>query len=238
MISFGEVRLGVGGDLACGRCVSAAEETPFAAEQIEPLLRGLAAEWGADPGPNVIFTGYEPFSHPDLPRLVADARAAGFRRVCLRTDAGALAIGGNARGVVGAGVTQLEVVVLGGSDESHDSLARRQGLLQAAGAGIAAFLAEGASHAQPLRVGALIPLCRHTIGEAPAAVAWAARAGADSVRFDAAGLRLSARELPLLRAALDTATINGVAAWVTGAVDAPLSPAYLRGPYDVAAVSA
>lgn len=215
MLTFFEVRIGTDTAPACALCASsaqAAERSPVPLEQIAAELLRVARGWAHGPGPNVTFTGFEPFAHPELPDIIGAARSAGFVRVRLRTDAGALATGVNARGAIEAGVRQLDVVGLG-PDDVHDRLSGHPGLAAASAAGLAAFHAAAEGVRVPVAVTGFVPVCRHNVQFAPGAVARLAALGAVAVHLD--GSRCPRQHMPFVTAALDTAAVNGVAGWVS-----------------------
>jgi hypothetical protein len=169
-----------------------------------------------EPRPDgVVFSGFEPFAHPTLPDAIAVAIEDGFERVRLQTDGGALAVHGNAEGAFAAGVRHLEIVLLG-DPETHDRLACREGLFEAAVRGVDAFKAAASSAGSDIFVSGVLPLCAHNVGVAAAAVASFARLGAEAVELDAGRLSGAGRERDAILAALDTATVNGMHAWVRG----------------------
>jgi len=54
---------------------------------------------------------FEPFKHPDLPRIVTALTGAGVRRIAARTDATALVNPADARGCIDAGIRAFEVPI-------------------------------------------------------------------------------------------------------------------------------
>lgn len=230
MITFAEVAIGSGGICGCSRCGGPAGMARSVGRIITDLEQS-GSDWSAGPGPNVVFTGFEPFAHPELPAIVEAAVSRGFERVRLRTDGGALSRPGNAAGVLGAGVHQLEVVILGGPD-THDALSGRAGLFQSASAGAAAFLSEATRLGKRVAVSGHVPICRHNIAETPAAVAALASFGATAVHIDASAYDDARSEAPqLIAAALETATVNRLAAYVTG-WDGRIDPVFTRAPWE------
>lgn len=214
MITFVEVSIGSGGVVRCDRCPGAgALREPRAAAAVSAALVDAAADWTHGPGPNVLFTGFEPFSHPELPLLIASATSACYRRIALRTDGGALASGGNARGAVQAGVRIVELVLLA-DGPAHDSLSARSGLFAQACSGAAAFRDAGRTAGARVALVGLVPVCKHNVEYAPAAVARLAALGAVAVRLEASGL--DERHHGAVRAALHTAAVNGIAGYLTG----------------------
>lgn len=219
MIEFALVTLGEGGIVPCSRC-RAVSPSPL---RVESVIAQLDAARAAGHS-GVAFVGFEPFAHPDLPRIVAYAGDAGFERVRLRTDAGALSSPGNAPGVVGAGVRQIEVVVLGDAQE-HDRMAGRQGLFAAAGAGVASFRSAAEDAGEKVAISAYVPLCEHNQEVASIAVATACSWGVTAVHIDAERLAPSGATGALLDAAVETAIVNGVCGYVTGAGFGEYGPA-------------
>jgi len=159
--------------------------------------------------------------------------ACGAQRIRLRTDAGALAIPGNAAGVIHAGVRQIEVVLLGGDAATHDALAGRVGLFDAALEGLGEWASAALTQSAQIAVCALIPVCAHNLTQLPAAVSACASAGAVSVALRVpAALADSSAAREWIGAALDTGTVNGVWVSVQGAPadTLPRSPLYALSP--------
>lgn len=217
VLVFREVIIGEGGIAGCVRCAGRVSVAPRLAEEVGEDLRRAASELDR-PGPNVVFAGFEPFAHPELPTLVRLAVDAGYERIRLRTDAGALSSPGNAEGVLGAGVRQIEVVLLGAGDE-HDSLTGRSGLFAAAMQGVSRFAAVADASGLDVGITGLVPVCRHNVQHVPEAVAALASLGAVAVTIDA---RRRALDADVVRSALDTGTTGLVAVTVLGQeVEAP-----------------
>jgi len=221
VIAFFEVAIGDGGVAGCSECGRVAR-APRPAEDVVAELQDLAARRTAPGCDGIGFTGFEPFAHPALPQLINTAVSLGFDRIRLRTDAGALASGGNARGVLDAGVRHLEVVLLG-DEATHDRLTACPGLHAAASGGATSFLAAArqagpAAGANVVLTG-YVPICRHNAAFAPAAVAHLAALGAVAVQVDASAAGQKLRDAVL--AALETAAVNGIAGFVTGLGDDP-----------------
>ncbi len=217
MITFAEVTIGTGGVVTCGRCGRAPEPSPRSLASVAEELAQIARGWSLPPGPNVSFLGFEPFMHPQLPQLIAVAADEGCERIRLRTSGAALAQAGNAEGALHAGVRHLELVLLG-DPATHDRLSCREGLCAATASGAAAFTAAASSSRVDVCVAGLVPVCPHNASILPEAVAALAAMGATSVCFDARAHRWRPAEEPLLRAALDTAALNRLAAFVRGPV--------------------
>lgn len=218
MIAFSEVSIGTGAFVSCVRCAAekgALASSPRPAAEVLAELEQIARGWTHGPGPNCAFVGFEPFAHPELPRLIAAAAAAGFARIRLRTDGGALAQPGNADGALTAGVRQLELIVLA-EGEAHDKLTGRPGLSAASMRGVAAFTSAAERAGATVALSALIPVCAHAVAQLPHAVGAAAGLGATSVTLEVSALPQTPENTALVRAALDTATINRIAASVIG----------------------
>jgi hypothetical protein len=115
--------------------------------------------------------------------------------------------------VLDAGVRQVEVVLLGG-EEAHDRLTGRPGLHAAALAGMRTFRDIAQAAGLRVFVAGRVTLCRHNAAAAAFAVADLASVGALAVHIDVGTLRASDEEG--MRAALETAAANGLAAFVTG----------------------
>lgn len=233
MIEFAEIVIGSGGIAPCAACGAPEPRVLRASAEIVAEIESRAHGWSAGPGPNFALVGTEPFAHPDLPALVAAAVACGAQRIRLRTDAGALAIPGNAAGVIHAGVRQVEAVLLGGDAATHDALAGRAGLYDAALEGLSAFTSAALAQRAHVAVCATVPVCIHNLTQLPAAVSACAAAGAVSVVLHVpAALSGSSAAREWIGAGLDTGTVNGV--WVSvqcvPADTLPRSPLYALSP--------
>ncbi len=221
MLPFVQVIIGEGGVLSCTRCVpvpaSGAHHHP--AEQVADRIAVICDEWQAGPGPNVVLTGYEPLKHPDLPAIVTAAIHRGIERLALRSDARGLGIGGNARGAVASGVTQLHAVLLGPDAASHDTLASATGAFDEALRGLRAFIAAGAAERREVAVVGCVPVCRHNIARLPEIVAVFAREQAVAVRLELNSDLDTATSRLWLQGACDTGVANGVWTSVAGPPD-------------------
>jgi hypothetical protein len=214
MITFAEVQIGSGDVCPCVRC-GAPSGSPRTVADVHADYDAVREGWVYGPGPNALLTGFEPFAHPELPAVISGGAARGFERMRLRTDAGALSQGGNAAGLLSAGVRQLEVVLLGGQ-EAHDLLSGRPGLFDAARSGVSTFVGQAGLARERVVVTGFVSLCRHSIEDAAQAVAALGSMGAVAVQLDAVSLPDTESNSRLLDAVLETATINRVAAFVTG----------------------
>jgi len=225
MIRFEHIAIGAGGGPHCGRCRAVLAEQSFRdADAIAAEVDAVVGAWGDAAGPNVLFTGAEPFAHDSLPRLVAQARAAGVKRIGLVTDGGALGFGDNAVGAFHVGVRHLVVRSIG-VGETADERAGRAGLSAAALAGIRAFV-EAARHAEAtVSVSAEVAVCSHNTGELPEIVAAFGEAGVGCITFlqEPGTMRPAGSAAATLAAACDTGVVNGV--WVE-ARGLPLPPTH------------
>lgn len=241
MIRFSRVSIGEGGLPTCSRCEPPREPSFLPAEEILPRIAAAVSDWDRaqlGPGPNVIFTGAEPFLHPDLPLLVSAATAERIERVCLRTSAAALAAHDNAEGALHAGVRIVQAVLLATGAE-HDELTGQPGAFAAAVTGLAALQVAAELASLPVAVLGYVPVCRHTLSHLADTVAALAETGAVAVELavspGAAGAVTFSRHLS---AALETAVVNGVWAYASGVpADAlPGSALHARGPLEVVAL--
>ncbi|MHB1476950.1 MAG: hypothetical protein ACYDHQ_08770 [Coriobacteriia bacterium] len=213
MIDLVSIAVGTGGPAGCTRCAPAPDAMYLSVSEISA---SLAALQGAD---GVALTGPEPFSHPELPGVIAACRDAGFSRIALETDAGALAVHGNAPGVLHAGVRQLWVRVFGPDDSTHDERIGRPGRAAAARVGVAAYRAAALETGRDVVVTAIVPVCRHTLPELPAIVAECGARGFDAVRLVSAG-PLPGSAATVIAAACDTGMVNRI--WVATDGSLPL----------------
>ena len=205
MIDLLALPVGVGAAAGCTRCAPASDVTYLSLAEIEALLTSAPLADG------VAITGPEPFSHPELPAVIASVRDVGISRIALETDGGALAVHGNAAGVLHAGVRHLWVRILGADDAAQDARTGRPGRSAAARVGVAAYRAAALEAAYPVVVTAIVPVCRHTLPELPAIVAECGARGFDAVRLIAAG-PLPGSAAAVIAAACDTGMVNRV--WV------------------------
>lgn len=210
MISYATVPIGTGGIAGCSLCGPRPQAAPFPLDEIVARLDALPAKPSHD---GVSFTGFEAFLHPELPRLISSAVEHGFDRVMIGTDGHSLAHGGNAAGAISAGVTHIELTLLAGDASAHDRIRAAEGAFAAARAGARSFVAAAGSSAI---LSGVVPLCRHSAGHAPAAVAALAEMGVVAVRLDATALKRSEQNSAFVAAALETATVNRVAGFVIG----------------------
>lgn len=223
MLSFGRVSIGSGGIAGCMPCGGASGQEFQALESVRAEVERVRAA-ALD---NVLLAGAEPFRHPELPALITTCTDAGFVRIAMETDAGALAIPENAAGSVAAGLRQIHVPLLGPDAASHDPLVHSASFDQVT-AGVTRFL-EAAERArvQVVLVG-VVPLCDHTLVHAPAIVATFARMGAVAVRL----IRADdvPRDAPTITAAFETGMVNGVWVWDDHLADAGAALSGMHAP--------
>lgn len=214
MIHFAEVAVGEGDGIRCSRCHPESAVASYRdVDSVRAEVSAVCGLWDTPPGPNIAFTGAEPFGHPSLPSIIASAVEAGCVRVLLDTDAVACASPQNAAGSLMAGVRHLRWTVLGGTPGVHDALVLRPGALDASAAGVRSFRSIAKDQDIDISVTAVIPVCRHNVHDLPAAVSVALGVEADAVqlRVEDGGLDLGSA-IPWLVAACDTGVVNGV--WV------------------------
>ncbi len=215
MIPFARVSLGEADGLACIRCPRRdATARMRALHDIKAEVTEVVDEWTASTGPNVVFMGFEPFKHPDLPAIIAQAREAGAERIALETDGVALALERNARGALDAGVRHLTVTMLA-TGALGDALIGRPGHADAALAGIGTFIRIAGEAGVSVAVGARIAVCPHNVAALPVTVADLAAAGVGAVTL-VGGDQAERVDPAIIAAACDTGTVNRVWVEVTG----------------------
>ena len=84
----------------------------------------------------VVFTGGEPTVRPDLPELVAAARALGYRQIQIQTNGRMLAYRKYAEQLAARGVTEFSPALHGHTAELHDGLTCAPGSFEQTVAGI------------------------------------------------------------------------------------------------------
>ena len=212
MLHFAEIPLGSCGNRTCRRCHGADGQVLRAAAEVLADIERAVAAWSIGPGPNVAFTGIEPFDHPELTTLIRAAASKGARRIRIDSNAHAIATPATARAAVEAGVRHLQFGLLGSTAELHDSLAGDPGAFERTLAGVHAFAREAGAAGANIQVSARIDACRHNARDLPAMVAAAVRAGASYVRLSVAGGGLNVSAAPYIEAACDTGMVH--ATWV------------------------
>lgn len=211
MLEFAIVEVGEGPPLGCRRCGAPSPQHYHPTDEVISGIHSAADASASVPGPNVVLTGPEPFGHPALPDLVAACAEAGFERIGIETDGGALSIPGHVAGLLGAGVTHLYVRMFAADEESANALSGRPGLGHAVEAGIPAYLAAAERAGVTVCVTVVVPLCRHNLDSLPATVAALASWGVHAVRLEVAG-QLPSGAPAVVAAACDTGMVNRL--WV------------------------
>jgi molybdenum cofactor biosynthesis enzyme MoaA len=222
VLEFVAVEVGEGSSLGCSRCGTLPPHTYHPTDEVTARIRSTVDAPTSAPGPNIVLTGPEPFGHPALPDLVAACAEAGFERIGIETEGGALAVPGHAAGALGAGVAHLYVRVLATDEELADGLSGRPGLGHAVAAGIPAYLAAAEQAGITVCVTVVVPLCRHNLDSLPATVAALSSWGVHAVRLEAAG-QLSSGASVVIAAACDTGMVNRLWVETDPALDLPAS---------------
>ena len=215
MIDFLRLEIGQGGVRPCPRCArgQGEQDVPASIEVIEERVAELISVAQI---PSVMMDGFEPFQHPELPRIVAALKDAGVRRIGMCTDAAGLMSPHDARGCIEAGVRVFEVPLL------PDALGVAAGVsappLQASLQGIAR-IREVAQHLGVfVFVSAAVPACSHSAPHFAEMVQAAINAGVDGIRVECASPgRLI--DKATLSAAHDLATQAAIAFFGDGCED-------------------
>ena len=145
----------------------------------------------------------------DLPELIVSARTMGFRFVQLQSHGAPFAIQAKRAVLLAAGIDAVEVMLLGGRPETHDTLARHKGAFRATMLGIKALLVAGVL---PL---VSIHVLSANLAELPMAVRLLSGLGAPRVQFNFPRPVLTPegpQTEPLARLAPAAAAVNGAAA--------------------------
>ena len=211
MLRYAEVRVGGGAPLGCASCSPRSASAYDPSADVLARIAAVTKSWRGVPGPNVVLSGPEPFLHPELPALVAACVTGGAERVCIETDGGALAVGGNAEGALRSGVRQLRVRMLSAVEPAADGLTGRPGLHRAAGDGVRAFLAAAVQRDLAVAVTVVIPVCGHNLETLPATIGALASWGIHAVRLESSG-PLPDLAAVHLAATCDTGMVNRL--WV------------------------
>lgn len=198
---------------------------PRALDDLARALDDLAPRYDA-----VTFTGGEPALHPDLPAIIAAARARGFARVGLQTNGRRLSESGYAAALRDAGLTDVHLSLHGLGSAVHDHHTGVEGSFLAATAGLHA-----ARHAGITTVVTTV-LTRSNARSLPALAPWLAAqnvtawavavprtAGRLIANFDRVFPRLG-MAVPYALHAIATAQQKGVAVFLRGAPLCVLGP--------------
>lgn len=203
MLEVVRIDIGSGGLPQCARCGASGVATYRSSIEVIGDIAAVAA----GPGTLLMLGGAEAFGHSALPEIIGAAASAGYRRIGLQTAGGLLAVGGNAAGVLHAGVRHFEIVYV--PSDSLPSGPDHGAPLQ----GVRELVAAASAARTRIAVSAVIPACRHCIEALPAAVADLAAAGVGSVSIVAErGSCTGPRALAAVIAACDTGIVNAV--WV------------------------
>lgn len=143
----------------------------------EVIREHLREAW-AGGARRVLYQGGEPTLRPDLPELVADARAAGFPVVSVFTNARLAASSVGCARLVDARATWFQVSIQGGDAPSHDASVVAPGAFAQTLKGTRALLAQG----QRVKINAV--LTRELLGSLPAFARLIADLRPEEVAFD------------------------------------------------------
>lgn len=180
----------------------------------DDAVRALAAGRAAACSELVIMRG-EATRRPDLPALLARARAMGYRFIQLQTS-------GRGLGPLAELVDAFEITLFAADERTHDALTGRPGSLRETLAGVRSAVAAGRE------VVLNVPVLRRNAPRLAATAALAARAGARRIQFcfprpvetagglRAGGLARLSDVAPRVREALRAARAAGLAASTEG----------------------
>jgi len=200
------ITIGCGGLPTCSRCsVPSEQEHRLLADVTADIESAVVTSVGRSGV--ILLAGTEAFSHPSLPQIISAATSAGARRIAVQTAGGLLGSGGNAQGVLHAGVRHFEIHYLPGDD------AELAPGIPGALDGVAELIRVSAAAGARIALSAVITACRHTIQHLSPAVGQLAAAGVGAVHIEvdpSAGTGPSATASVL--AACDTGVVNAV--WV------------------------
>lgn len=213
MLRFANIVLGESGAPRCVRCHRAEAETLRDASSILLAIAEAASTWPGGPGPNISFTGAEPFHHPALFDLLDASVKAGASRIRLESDAHALTTVETVERALRSGVRHLTVPLLGSTAELHDSLTGRRGSLENTIAGARSFIDAALKNNMRVHVTVRVPVCRHNLRDTPEIVTLAAKTGANAVLLTIDDADLDPRQAsPWIGAACDSGIVY--ATWV------------------------
>jgi hypothetical protein len=189
------------------------DETLRGAPSILQEIREATGAWTGGPGPNLSFTGAEPFHHPALFELLDASVAAGASRIRLDSDAHALITQETAQRALNSGVRHLRFPLLGSTAEIHDSLTGERGSFESTLAGAKNFIDVAHQSGTAVHVTARVPVCRHNLHDTAEMVTLATKTGAKAVLLTIDDPDLDLRQAaPWLEAACDTGVVY--ATWV------------------------
>ncbi len=212
VLQFEDILLGESGAPQCTRCTPANAEYLREAPRVLAAITGAVLHWPHGPGPNLSFTGAEPFHHPELFEFLGASVAAGASRIRLESNAHALGPPELADRVISAGVRHLTFPLLGSTSDTHDALTAR-GSYEKTIAGVEGFLGAAAKSTTRVHVTAHVPVCRHNLHDTPEIVTLASKTGANAVLLTINDVDLDVRQAgPWLEAACDTGVVYAI--WV------------------------
>jgi len=213
LLRFTDIMLGDNGGTWCRRCHGAREETLRNPADVIADVRAAVDSWDAAPGPNIALAGAEPFRHPAIATVVADAVEAGAQRIRLDSDCSGFSSATTAEAVIGSGVRHVQFTLLGSMATLHDSLCGTAGAFERTIRGAKTFAEVARASNTPVQLSAHVPVCRHTIRDIAGIVGAAATAGASLVHLALVDEHLApAAAAPWIGAACDTGVVNAV--WV------------------------
>jgi len=136
-----DLKIGFACNNRCRFCVQGDKRKTAAAPTREQLLAELEASRPAAEG--VVFTGGEPTLRPDLPELVARARALGYAPIQIQSNGRMFASRAYCEGLVAAGASEFSPALHGHVAALHDHLTRAPGSFAQTVAGIRNLRAMG-----------------------------------------------------------------------------------------------
>jgi hypothetical protein len=213
VLRFADIMLGEAGTVRCGRCFGGGGEVLRDPADIAADIASAVRDWNGGPGPNLSFTGAEPFHHSALHELLGEAVRAQARRIRLDSDCVALQSPETSQAALENGARHLRFALLGSTAQLHDALAGADGAFQSTLGGAGTFAEMATERDIVVHVTARVPVCRHNLRDLPATVAAAAKAHVASVLLviDDPHLDLRSAE-PWLEAACDSGVVNAI--WV------------------------
>lgn len=120
-----DVKVGFACNNRCVFCAQGHKREGCPQVPFDELLKRM--QEGRRTSDELVLTGGEPTARPDIVRLVAAARAMGYRLVQVQTNGRMLAYGKLVDELIRAGATEFSPALHGASSEVHDSLTRAPG---------------------------------------------------------------------------------------------------------------
>jgi MoaA/NifB/PqqE/SkfB family radical SAM enzyme len=140
-MSRADVKVGFACNNRCVFCAQGHKREGCPQVPFEELARRM--QEGRKTSDELVLTGGEPTARPDLVRLVATARAMGYREIQIQTNGRMLAYAKLVDELVRAGVTEFSPALHGPTAEIHDGLTRAVGSYEQTVAGIRNVAARG-----------------------------------------------------------------------------------------------